>query len=107
MSATKDFLKVARSYYYEEKGKVRHDQNYRPGDILFFQIKEEKRKDYESYGVYRAISHVAIVAEDGKSLYESSGNQTKNVEKNAFRRGVEQALISDKPEPVFYVRPFE
>lgn len=93
--------------YYDEKGKTRKDDSYEPGDLLFFQIKEERRKDYESYGVYMAISHVAIVAEDGKSVYESSGNQTKNVEKNVLRNGVVKTLLSDKPKPLFYVRPFE
>ncbi len=93
--------------YYDNLGRTKADGQYKPGDLLFFQIRKERRKDYESYGVYKAISHIAIVAEDGLSIYESSGTQTGNVAENALRPGVIKTKINDKPEPLFYVSPFE
>ncbi|MCQ2512713.1 MAG: hypothetical protein MJ092_04920 [Lachnospiraceae bacterium] len=92
--------------YYDAKGRTRSRGQWKPGDLLFFQIREERREEYESYGVYKAISHIAIVAEDGTSVYESSGTQTGNVAENVKRPGVRKTKISDKPKPIFYVSPF-
>lgn len=90
--------------YFWNRGMARTDSAWQSGDLLFFQVPPEKVDFYLSFGVFRAIYHIAIVAEDSRLMYESSGNQTVEVEKNYGRPGVRLSPVESRRAPIFYVR---
>ncbi len=93
--------------YYWDLGLCHSGSGYRRGDLLFFQVRPERIDFYLSFHIFKAIYHIGMVAEDGISMYESSGSQTVNVEENAERPGVRLSPITSRRPPLFYVRPSE
>ena len=93
--------------YYWELGMARTDDRWKSGDILFFQAPPEKTGIYLSFNIFQAVYHIGIAAEDRDEMYESSGNQTVNVESNYTRPGIRISRIQDRRPPLFYVRVTE
>ena len=90
--------------YYWELGLARTDDRWKSGDILFFQVPPEKVAFYLSFNIFQAVYHIGIAAEDRDEMYESSGNQTVNVESNYMKPGISISRILDRRPPLFYVR---
>jgi hypothetical protein len=83
---------------------ARTDDRWKSGDILFFQAPPEKVDFYLAFNIFQAVYHIGIAAEDRDEMYESSGNQTVNVERNYMKPGISISRILDRRPPLFYVR---
>ena len=90
--------------YFWDQGKARTDDKWRSGDLLFFQVRPEKVDFYLSFDIFQAIYHIGIAAEDCSEMYESSGNQTVNIEENYNRPGIRMSSVAARRKPLFYVR---
>lgn len=90
--------------YYYDRGLCMTGKDWKPGDLLFFQVREEKVDHYLSFNIFKAIFHIGIVGEDRDHMYESSGHQTKDVEKNYTEPAIRRSLISERGMPIFYVQ---
>jgi hypothetical protein len=90
--------------YYYDRGLCMTGNYWKPGDLLFFQVRQEKVDHYLSFNIFKAIYHIGIVGEDRDHMYESSGHQTKDVEKNYTEPAIRRSLISERGMPIFYVQ---
>lgn len=90
--------------HYSDQGMARLDEDWKPGDILFFQVKPDKLDFYLSFNIFRGIYHIGIVSDNKDEMYESSGNQTVGIENNYIRPGIQISPINSRSTPLFYVR---
>ncbi len=91
--------------YYWEKGQCFTDPDQAlPGDLVFYRAPDEVAHFYTAHGVFHEICHVGIVAEDGVSMYNSTGLPDKKEQEAEKMDAIQMTpLVSDR-EPYCFAR---